>query len=229
MTAAPPREQDLYAPVKALLEGQGYVVKAEIGAADLVALRGEEPPLIVELKRAFSLALVHQGIARQAVTDAVYLAVERGRGRRWQAAMRANRALCRRLGLGLILVAGETVEVALDPAPYTPRQSAARKARLLKEFARREGDPNVGGMARRGGVVTAYRQEAQRIAAHLAAHGPCRGAEVARATGVARATRMMADDYFGWFERVSRGVYGLTEKGRAALPAGGPEAAGDHD
>ncbi len=36
---------------------------------------------------------------------------------------------------------------------------------------------------------------------------------MARATGVATATRMMADDHYGWFERVERGVYALTPKG----------------
>lgn len=36
------REQDLYAPVKALLEAQGYEVKGEVGAADVVAIRGGE-------------------------------------------------------------------------------------------------------------------------------------------------------------------------------------------
>ena len=72
------RETDLYAPVKALLEGQGYCVKSEIGAADIVVIRSEEDPVIVELKTGFLLALIHQGIARQAMTDAVYLAVPRG-------------------------------------------------------------------------------------------------------------------------------------------------------
>ncbi|MGZ9811815.1 DUF2161 domain-containing phosphodiesterase [Pseudoroseicyclus sp. H15] len=220
------REQDLYAPVKALLEAQGYEVKGEIGAADLVALREGDPPVIVELKLSFSLALVHQGIARQAVSDAVYLGVARGKGRRWVQAMRAHRTLCRRLGLGLIVVdAGSGhVEVALDPGPYQPRQSAPRKTRLLREFARREGDPNTGGMARRGVLITAYRQEALRIAAHLASAGPSRGADVARATGVARATRMMADDHYGWFERQARGVYALTPRGQAELGEEPPEA-----
>ena len=30
-------ETELYAPVKTFLEGQGYVVKSEVGAADVVA------------------------------------------------------------------------------------------------------------------------------------------------------------------------------------------------
>lgn len=214
-----PRETELYAPVKALLESQGYEVKAEVGAADIVACReGEDDPVIVELKTGFSLALFHQAIARQALSEAVYIAVPRVSGRRFLRAVKDNIALCRRLGLGLILVRLQDghVEVRLDPAPYRPRQSTPRKGRLLREFARREGDPNTGGSVRQG-LVTAYRQDALRIAEHLDRHGPSRGAEVARATGVDSATRMMADDHYGWFERVERGVYALTPNGARAL------------
>lgn len=212
------RETELYDPVKALLEAQGYEVKAEIGAADVVAHRGGDDPVIVELKTGFSLALVHQAIARQALSDAVYIAVPRGAGRRWLTSLKQMKTLCRRLGLGLILVRlkdGHT-EITLDPAPYQPRQSKPRKSRLLREFARREGDPNTGG-ATRVGLVTAYRQDAMRIAAHLAESGPSKGSDVAKATGVEAATRMMAADHYGWFERVERGVYGLTPNGTAAL------------
>ena len=96
-------ETDLYSPIKAWLEALGYEVKAEVGAADVVAQRGDQEPLIVELKTGFSLALVHQGIERQKLPDWVYLAVPRGSGRRWQAALKANKGLCRRLGLGRLL------------------------------------------------------------------------------------------------------------------------------
>lgn len=218
---ARPRETELYAPVKALLEAQGYEVKSEVGAADVVALHpaGDgDDPLIVELKLGFSLTLFHQAVARQALTDAVYIAVPRGAGRRWQRALKDNGAMCRRLGLGLITVrlADGLAQIHLDPAPYRPRRSKQRKARLLREFARREGDPNTGGAAR-SGLITAYRQDALRLAAHLAESGPAKGAEVARATGVTRATRMMADDHYGWFERVQTGIYALTPNGHAAL------------
>ena len=75
------RESDLYAPVKALLETQGYTVKGEVGAADLVALRGDEPPVIVELKLRITLSLYHQACARLSVSDHVYIAVPRPTGR----------------------------------------------------------------------------------------------------------------------------------------------------
>ncbi|NDR54998.1 DUF2161 domain-containing phosphodiesterase [Aliiruegeria sabulilitoris] len=222
--SAKPREAELYAPVKALLESQGYEVKAEIGAADVVACRpGEDEPLVVELKTGFSLTLFHQAVARQSVSDVVYLAVPHVAGRRFQRSLKENITLCRRLGLGLITVRLKDghVQLHLDPAPYSPRKSPRSKSRLLREFARREGDPNTGGSTRRG-LVTAYRQDAMRIAAHLVTHGPSRGAEVARATGVENATRMMADDHYGWFERVERGIYALTPNGQKAA-AGLPE------
>lgn len=212
------RETDLYAPVKALLEGQGYEVKGEVGAADIVAIRDDEDPLIVELKTGFSLALFHQGIKRQSMTDAVYLAVPRGAGVGFLKSIRRNRVLCRRLGLGLMTVGlGDgSVEVLLDPAPYRPRKMKPRKTRLLREFARRVGDPNTGGSTRKV-VMTAYRQAALRCAHLLHRNGPTKASAVARQTGVEKARRLMSDDHYGWFERIEKGIYALTPKGEQAI------------
>lgn len=211
-------ETELYEPVKSFLTGQGYEVKGEVGAADIVACRGDDDPVIVELKTGFSLTLFHQAIARQAISDAVYVAVPRNPGRQFLMALRSNKKLARRLGLGLITVRLKDgfVEVHLDPAPYAPRKLKHRKDRLLREFSRRVGDPNTGG-SNRVTIITAYRQDAIRCADHLKANGPSRGADVAKATGVDQATRMMAADHYGWFERVERGVYALTPKGQASL------------
>jgi hypothetical protein len=41
------RETSLYAPVKRFLERLGFEVKGEICGCDLVALRGDEPPIVV--------------------------------------------------------------------------------------------------------------------------------------------------------------------------------------
>lgn len=209
------READLYAPVKAHLEAQGYEVKAEIGDCDILARRGDEPPVVVELKLTFSLALVMQGVARQAMFDHVYLAVPVSSERGWKLRYRDILRLCRRLGLGLLAVKPGSVETHLDPEPYTPRRNTAKAGRLLREFERRVGDPNTGGTT---GTkrMTVYRQEALRCAAHLAAHGPSKAAEVAAATGVARAGRMLRDDHYGWFDRVERGMFALSSKGLAA-------------
>lgn len=216
------KETDLYPPMKSYLEAQGYEVKAEIGAADIVALRPGEEPVIVELKTHFSLALFHQGVERLALADIVYLAVPRSRGRAFQKALKANVKLARRLGLGLVTVrlSDGFVEVHCDPGPYSPRISKPKRQRLLREFARRVGDPNSGG-ATRVGLVTAYRQDALRCAAYLARCGPSTGRAVKAATGVEKATELMRADHYGWFERVATGVYALTPKGAEGLEAYG--------
>ena len=213
---AKPAETELYAPVKAWLEGLGYEVKSEVGPADVVALREGADPAIVELKAGFSLTLLQQAVARQAITDLVYVAVPRWSGKPGWRAFKGNVGLCKRLGLGVLSVRLKDgfVQLHADPSPFRPRKSKVKTARLLSEFERREGDPNTGGT--RGKVVTAYRQDAEKLAACLAKEGPMKGAALVKATGVTTATRMMAINHYGWFVRVERGVYGLTEEGRAA-------------
>ena len=205
------RETDLYEPIKRFLEQQGYEVKAEIGSADVVAVRGNEPPLIVETKTGFSLSLFHQGTERQAITDLVYIAVPLGRGQASRKALQRNLKLCRLLGLGLLTVGPREpqVQVHADPGPYRPRQSTGKKVRLLSEFVRRVGDPNVGGATRQG-LVTAYRQEAMRCAAFLLEHGATKAALVATGSGVPHARKIMADNHYGWFQRLGAGIYDLT-------------------
>lgn len=212
-----PPETELYAPVKALLEGQGYSVKGEVRGCDVVGVRGDDPPVVVELKRTFGLGLVLQGIDRLAMTDAVYLAVGA-----WPARQAGTRRLCRRLGLGLIVVRHGRAEVVVDPTPYRPRKDRRRTAALLGEHRRRIGDPTGGGATRRP-IMTAYRQEALRCAALLAG-GPM-PLRFMRATGdVPRAGRIVRDNVYGWFERVERGVYALTPRGVEALSAASTES-----
>ena len=236
----PGREEDLYAPLKAFLEGQGYEVKSEVRGCDIVAQRAGEPPVIVEMKTGFTLPLVLQGIDRLTLSDQVYLAVavasRPAPNSLWRRERRGILRLCRRLGLGLLAIHEATgsdlplVEPLLDPLPYRPRPDRKGQGLLLREFAQRVGDPNTGGMTRRP-IVTAYRQAALRCAAHLGQHGATKAADVARATAVAQAARILQNDVYGWFQRVERGIYVLSPKGEAELetfadvPAGPGRAA----
>lgn len=204
------REIDLYPAVKRLLESQGYDVKGEVRRCDVVGVRGDEPPVIVELKRAFGLELVLQGIDRLAVTDAVYLAVGA-----WPKDPAGVRRLCRRVGLGLIVVGGDRADVILDPVPYRPRRDRRRLARLLGEHQRRVGDPTAGGSVRRP-IMTAYRQQAIRCLEVLA-DGPLTLRSMRAAADVPQATAIVSRDVYGWFERVTRGTYALSPRGRDAL------------
>lgn len=223
------KESDLYLPVKRFLEERGYEVKAEVKGCDVVARLPDPdtPPLVVELKTAFSLDLVLQGISRQRLSDDVYLAVPApdtpAKRKNWRGRRRALLRLCRRLELGLMLVdtaptrVERAVEIVVDPGPYKPRRDRKAHHRLATEFARRVGDPNLGGVTRRT-IVTAYRQDAIRCAAVLAS-GPLAVKEIRVEAGVARAATILRNNHYGWFERVARGIYRLTEGGQAGLEA----------
>ncbi len=47
--------------------------------------------------------------------------------------------------------------------------------------------------------------------------GATKAAEVARASGIENARRLMSDNHYGWFDRVRVGIYALSPKGREAI------------
>jgi hypothetical protein len=229
MAVAVRHETELYAPVRAFFEARGYEVRSEVLNCDLVAVRrgenGAEETVIVELKRAFNLELLLQGIERQRLGAAVVLAVERNRMKSGAVSQRFGdlAELCRRLGLGLLTVTfyktkAPLVEWLAEPGdPPIRGLRRKRSERLMREFSARSGDYNIGGSARRK-LVTAYREQALRCAWALAAEGgeapPRRVRELA---GCARAADILRDNHYGWFDHPAKGVYRLTDEGRRAL------------
>jgi len=212
-------EVELYGPIKRFLEAQGYIVKGEIGACDIVAVRGDESPVVVELKERLSLALILQAVDRLTISDVVYIAFRIGKGQSasWRSRTKQVKSLLRRLGLGLLTVSarGNVVPV-LDPAPYRTRSNASRRERLLREFAERVGDPEAGGSASRQ-RLTAYRQDALRCARELAGAGVLKLSCIRERAGVPRAGPILRDNHYGWFDRVKTGHYELSPKGRQDL------------
>ena len=212
-------EVDLYRPVKRFLEAQGYTVKGEIKSCDIVAMRGDDAPVVVELKEHLNLALVLQAVDRLRVSEAVYIAFRIGKGHSasWRSRRKQVTSLLRRLGLGLLTVSsrGNVIPV-LDPAPYRPKSDAGRRERLLREFAERVGDPEAGGSAARQ-RLTAYRQDALRCARELASADVLKVSVIRERAEVLRAGSILLDNHYGWFERVKTGHYQLAPKGRRDL------------
>lgn len=207
------RETDLYVPVKRHLELQGYEVKAEVRGCDVVAVRGVEVPLIVELKLGLTLQLLYQAVDRMAISPHVYIAVPRPKRGVTADALK----LCRRIGLGLIVVSPSgSLEVLADPVPYAPRPNVKKRGLLLREFSKRNGDPNVGG-SNKTPLMTAYRQDAIKCAVHLVQAGPSRVRDVKASTGVDRAATILRDNVYGWFCKVERGIYNVTPVGKNAI------------
>lgn len=217
-------ETSLYLPVKAFLETFGYIVKGEVGGCDLVGLSDGEPPVVVicELKMSFNLELILQAVDRAAISDEVWIAAQisaKGRGRESD---KRYRNLCRRLGIGMLGVsAGGEVSVIVGSVSPMPRTNPKRRSRLVREHQKRRGDPAQGGSTRTP-VLTAYRQQALDCAALLAA-GPARVRDLRQ--GIPDAGKILLSNVYGWFERIERGVYGLSDTGREALkrwPPPGP-------
>ncbi len=209
-------ETTLYQPIKSFLETRGYSVKGEIGGCDIVALSDDEPPLVVvcELKLSFNLELILQAVDRATAGDEVWVAARvsaKGKGRESD---RRFRDLCRRLGFGMLAVADNgMVDVILAASAVMPRKNNRKRARLISEHRRRKGDPTAGG-ATRTPIMTAYRQQALACAAALQA-GQQRPRDLRPVAP--DAAKILLSNVYGWFDRVDRGIYALSEQGVEAL------------
>jgi hypothetical protein len=209
-------ETSLYLPVKRFLEGLGFEAKGEVCGCDVVALDKGTPAAVViaELKLGFSLDLVLQAVDRLPACDEVWLAVRasrRGRGREGDPRVKK---LCRLVGFGLLAVAARgKVEVIVEPVPWRLRRDPKRRSRIVEEHRKRKGDPALGGSTQRP-IMTAYRQQALECAKALAL-APGRPRDL-KAT-IPDAPKILQRNVYGWFERIERGCYGLTDRGRAAL------------
>ena len=209
-------ETSLYLPIKRFLEKLGFAVKGEIGGCDVVGLKDGDPPILVicELKLAFNLELVLQAVDRAAAADEVWLAARlsaRGKGRESDA---RYRNLCRRLGFGMLGVSEKgRVEILVKPPTTSPRRNPRKRSRLVTEHMRRQGDPALGGSTRQP-IMTAYRQQALACAAVLS-NGPHRPRDLK--PQIPDAPKILLHNVYGWFINVERGIYTLSEAGRAAL------------
>jgi hypothetical protein len=209
-------ETALYLPIKNFLEAAGYAVKGEIGSCDLVGLNSDEPPVVVicELKLTFNLELVLQAVDRAVASDEVWIAARvsaKGKGREGD---RRFRDLCRRLGFGMLAVSDNgTVDVIVSPVAPMPRKNTRRRSRLVEEHRRRKGDPALGGSTR-APIMTAYRQQALACAVAIQ-NGHQRPKDIR--VNAPEAAKILRHNVYGWFERVDRGIYALTELGSEAL------------
>jgi hypothetical protein len=148
------KESDLYLPLKRFLELQNYEVKGEVQDCDVLAVRGKEAPVVVELKLSLNLDVVLQAVERLSLTSKVY----------------------------------------------------------------------IGGTDRRKGIMTVYRQRALAIARFLQKQGPTKAADIARTLREPKAREILYRNVYGWFDRVSLGVYELSPRGQQEIPLWRDEA-----
>jgi hypothetical protein len=206
-------ETELSAPVKAYLESHGYQVNCEVKDCDIVATRGDDL-IIVELKTSVNLTLLVQATKRQSISDSVYVAVPAPtkRNRQW----RGTLTVLKRLEVGLLLVEegamGMVVSKQFDPLPYQRKKNTRSRRALLTEVADRSGDYNVGGSTKTT-LMTAYRENAILIACCLSKLGPSSPKSLRNLGTGDKTTSILSANHYGWFQRVEKGVYELTDQG----------------
>ena len=138
------RESDLYPAVKRWLEGQGLRVYPEVPLMhrpiDAVGI-GEAENVGVEMKRHMCWKVCHQASTLSLSCDRSYIAI-------WSKPRSIDRA--RQLGIGVLRVVGDSVEVLLEPAHAT-KPIPHYHGQLRTKCARMTGE-GVGGVPCLNGV-----------------------------------------------------------------------------
>jgi hypothetical protein len=217
------QEMDLYKPIQTFFVNEGYEVYGEVKDCDMVAVKGEEL-VVIELKLTLSVDLLIQAAKRQRITDQVYIAIPKPKDRlnskRW-----ADKChLIRGLELGLILVSSLSkrakTEVVFHPSPFDRRKSRGqnklKRESVLKEINGRSADYNVGGSTRIK-IMTAYKENCIQIACYLRHFGPLSPKALIQLGTGDKTSSVLIKNYYGWFERIKRGTYVLTEKGEEEI------------
>ena len=207
----------MYESLQKHLEQYGYTVKAEVLNTDITAIKDDEV-IIVEMKTTLNTRLIYQGCKRQQISDYVYLAIiEPTTKIQHSAQFKEKVHIIRRLQLGLILVnvAQNKVVTVIDPKNFTLRRSKIKKRKLLKEFEQRVTSLNIGGVTKTK-IITAYREQTI-VIAHYLSKGPLKLKDIKALTENNKCSSILQKNYYGWFERVERGVYSLTDIGNDDL------------
>lgn len=215
------REEDLYRPIYEYLCKLDYTVRSEVNHCDIAAVKGDRL-LVVEMKKSLNLEVILQAVLRQKVADIVYVAVSKPGKDLFSKRWKNLSYLLKRLQLGLMVVSLKEdcsfVEVVFEPAPFdminSKKKSKKKKQELIKEFDARYGDFNIGGSTGKK-LMTAYREMAVHIACCLIKYGPLKPKALRLlGTDEKKTTTILKKNHYGWFENISRGLYGINENGQ---------------
>lgn len=213
-------EIDLYKPIKTYFSQQDYNVYGEVNDCDLVAVK-ENELIIVELKLNLSVELLIQATKRQRLSELVYIAIPKPNYSLYSKKWKNICYLLRRLELGLIIVSfqdnNERVEVKMTPSVFDRKKSMqmskSKRDKLFEEINGRNGDYNVGGSNNKK-IMTAYKENCIHIACCLEQFGPS-SPKALRDLGTGKKTlSILNKNYYGWFYRIKRGMYIITDKGK---------------
>ena len=214
------RESELFHPIKEYLEELGFKVDAEVKGCDVVASLDSEI-IIVELKNRFSLKLLYQAVERQEISKTVYVAIGNRTAKQYPPDIEKIKKLLSRLNIGLLIVhfriVGTFVEPVLELQQTEIIPDKKKKAGLLKELDGRYYNFNIGGSPSSKKQITTYMLNAIQIAVTLNVLGQSSPSMLIKNGTSSNTQSILSQNFYGWFERITRGIYKLNSDGNSAL------------
>ena len=211
------KETDLFIPLHTLFTQAGYQVNAEVASFDVVLSKQDEL-IIIECKLSFNMTLLYQAMNAQKVADFLYVAVPYPAEKK----VYNMTQVAKNMGLGLVLVTpnGRAMIAVTqeDVLAYHAHRNNVKAQRVKKEISGRRFDKNIGGSTKTK-ILTAYKETSVQIAVMLEDKPQgMSGKQLVSDYGCpANTTKLMHSNTMGWFERPSKGVYRLSQKGRKEL------------
>lgn len=214
------KESDLYLPIKAFFIGNGYSVNGEVSNVDIVISKDDDL-IAIEMKTSFNLKLLHQAVDRQKIFDSVYVAIPKPKqsfkNRRYNEIIH----LLKRLEVGLITVtflkSGPIVKVEHHPIEFMKKRNNKKRNSIINEINNRSGViDNIGGTTRTKNM-TAYKERSLYLACLLGHFGESSPKFLKTFGADTSSSNIMNSNFYGWFERIDRGVYRLSSGGYAAI------------
>lgn len=214
-------EQDLFAPIKDYFEKQGYHGDGEVGGIDLY-LQKDGISVAVELKINLDFKVIQQAALRQKIADTVFIAIYRPAGL-YSRTFQNKIYLLKRLGIGLLVVGKRLQEVELITPPIVTelssfqKRSHKKKEAIAGEFQKRKLKVNAGGVSKKK-LITGYREDALMVLdALFLLGGTAKTSQIRKLSGIEKTQQILYNDYYDWFRGISRGIYEMTDTGRAAM------------
>lgn len=214
------KETELSEPLSLWLTKQGYTVSCEVKNCDIVARKKDEL-VIIELKTRFSLDLVYQAVNRKTMTESVYVAVPVLPGKNTIPKLKEVKKLLFRLEVGLILVrflkTKTRVEIVLHPGKFNPRKASKKRNSIIREIDGRYSEFNKAGSATKDQRISSYKQQALVCAWLLDRNGNMSPKSIVKSGGGVKTQAILSGNIYGWFDKISRGLYCLNTAGKEAL------------
>lgn len=214
-------EKDLFLPLKNYFESLNYVVEGEVKDCDIL-IKDTDTYMAVELKTDFNLKVILQAVERQKLFECVYIALPVQKVKLRSKSYLQKVHLLKRLGIGLLLVHTVTGEVNCAHPPLVQLQTKAmanakrKRERVVEEFERRVLKNNVGGVSKTK-ITTAFRESCYLILLALENNDLSSKDIVIKGLETKQIYGILYRNVYGWFEKRSKGVYGLSTLGREVL------------